>query len=58
MHAGGGPVKHDVLLAGAARLAGMVRAAGAGRPIPDATVALADSRGEVMAARNTDDAGR
>jgi Carboxypeptidase regulatory-like domain len=58
VHAGGGPVEHDVLLAGVARLAGTVRAAGTGRPIPDATVALADSRGEVMAACNTDDAGR
>jgi hypothetical protein len=58
VHAGGGPVEHDVLLAGAARLAGTVRAAGTGRPIPGATVALADSRGEVMAAHNTDDAGR
>jgi Carboxypeptidase regulatory-like domain len=58
VHAGGGPVEHDVLLAGAARLAGTVYAAGTGRPIPGATVALADSRGEVMAAHNTDDAGR
>ena len=58
VHAGGGPVEHDVLLAGAARLAGTVRAAATGRPIPGATVALADSRGEVMAARNTDDAGQ
>jgi Carboxypeptidase regulatory-like domain len=40
VHAGGGPVEHDVLLAGAARLAGTVRAAGTGRPVPGATVAL------------------
>jgi uncharacterized protein YfaS (alpha-2-macroglobulin family) len=58
VHAGAGPVEHDVLLAGAARLAGTVRAAGTGSPIPGATVALADSRGEVMAACNTDDTGR
>jgi hypothetical protein len=58
VHLGGGPVEHDVLLAGAARLAGTVRAAGSGTPVPGATVALADSRGEVLGARGTDDAGR
>jgi uncharacterized protein YfaS (alpha-2-macroglobulin family) len=58
VHAGAGPVEHDVLLAGAAQLAGTVRAAGRGSPIPGATVALADSRGEVLTACNTDDAGR
>jgi uncharacterized protein YfaS (alpha-2-macroglobulin family) len=58
VHAGDGPAEHDVVLAGAARLAGTVRTAGPGRPIAGATVALADSRGEVMAARDTDDAGR
>lgn len=55
---GGGPVEHDVLLACAARLAGTVRAAGSGMPVSGATVALADSRGEVLEARGTDDAGR
>lgn len=58
VHAGDGPAEHDVVLAGAARLAGTVCAAALGRPIPGATVALADSRGEVMAAHDTDDAGR
>jgi uncharacterized protein YfaS (alpha-2-macroglobulin family) len=58
VHAGGGPVEHDVLLAGAARLTGTVRAAGTGTPISGATVTLADARGEVMAARTTDDAGQ
>lgn len=58
VHLGGGPVEHDVLLAGAARLAGTVRAAGSGTPVPGATVALADSHGEVLEARGTDDAGR
>lgn len=58
LHLGGGPVQHDVLLAGAARLAGTVRVAGSGTPVPGATVALADSRGEVLAACGTDDAGR
>jgi len=58
VYLGGGPVEHDVLLAGAARLAGTVRAFGTGTPIPGATIALADSRGEVMSARSTDDAGR
>lgn len=55
---GGGPAEHDVLLPGAARLAGTVRAAGAGTPVSGASVALADSRGEVLSARATDDAGR
>jgi uncharacterized surface anchored protein len=55
---GGGPVEHDVLLAGAARLAGTIRAADSGTPVSGATVALADSRGEVLEARGTDDGGR
>jgi uncharacterized protein YfaS (alpha-2-macroglobulin family) len=58
VHLGDGPVEHDVLLAGAARLAGTVRAAGSRTPVSGATVALADSRGEVLAARGADDAGR
>jgi len=58
VHAGGGPVEHDVLLAGAAQVAGTVRAAGTGGSIPGATVVLADSRGEVVAAVSTDEAGR
>lgn len=56
--ADGSPVEHDVLLAGTARLAGTVRAAGAGTPVSGASVVLADPRGEVLAARSTDDAGR
>jgi hypothetical protein len=58
VHAGDGPAEYHVLLAGVARVAGTIRAAETSRPIPGASVALVDSRGEVMAARNTDDAGR
>jgi len=58
VHVSGDPVEHDVLLTGASRLAGTVRAADGGAPIPGATVTLADMHGEVMAARSTDEAGR
>jgi EmrB/QacA subfamily drug resistance transporter len=52
------PVDLDVLLPGASRLAGTVRTAGTGAPLAGATVTLADPRGEVVAARSTDDQGR
>ena len=58
VHAGDQPVDLDVLLAGASRLAGTVRAAGTGAPLPGATVSLADARGEVVAARSTDEEGQ
>ena len=55
---GGQPVEVDMLLAGASRLTGTVRAAGTGSPLADVTVTLADLRGEVVAAGSTDQAGR
>lgn len=58
VHVGGGPVEHDVLLTGAGRLAGTVRAVGSDTPVPGATVTLADSLGEVLGTRGTDDAGQ
>jgi EmrB/QacA subfamily drug resistance transporter len=58
VHVDGHPVKLDVLLVGAARLTGTVRAAGSGMPIGGATVTLADSRGEIVAAQSTGAAGR
>ncbi len=54
---GGQPVELDVLLAGASRLTGTVRAAGTGVPLPGATVTLADMRGEVVAAVQTGPGG-
>jgi EmrB/QacA subfamily drug resistance transporter len=58
VHAGDQPVDLDVLLPGASRLAGTVRTAGTGAPLAGAVVTLADLRGEVVAARSTDDQGR
>ncbi|HYZ53474.1 MAG TPA: DHA2 family efflux MFS transporter permease subunit [Streptosporangiaceae bacterium] len=55
---GGQPVEVDVLLAGASRLTGTVRAAGTGSPLAGVTVTLADLRGEVVAAGRTGEAGR
>jgi EmrB/QacA subfamily drug resistance transporter len=55
---GAAPVELDVLLPGASRLAGTVRAAGSGEPLAGATVTLADGRGEVVAARSTGADGR
>jgi hypothetical protein len=55
---GGQPVEIDVLLAGASRLTGTVRAAGTGSPLAGVTVTLADLRGEVVAAGRTDEVGR
>jgi hypothetical protein len=58
VHAGDQPVDLDVLLSGASRLAGTVRAAATGAPLAGATVSLADPRGEVVAARSTDSHGQ
>ena len=58
MRVGGQPVEIDVLLAGASRLTGTVRAAGTGSPLAGVTVTLADLRGEVVAAGRTDEVGR
>jgi uncharacterized surface anchored protein len=55
---GTGPVEVDVLLPGASRLAGTIRAAGTGGPLAGVTVTLANTRGEVVAARSTDTHGR
>ena len=55
---GGDPVEVDVLLPGACRLTGTVRAAGTGSPLAGVTVTLADVRGEVVAASSTGEAGR
>ncbi len=58
VQAGDQPVDLDVLLSGASRLAGTVRAAGTGAPLAGATVTLADPRGEVVASRSTDEQGQ
>jgi uncharacterized surface anchored protein len=55
---GSGPVEVDVLLPGASQLAGTIRAAGTGGPLAGVTVTLANTRGEVVAARSTDAHGR
>jgi uncharacterized surface anchored protein len=54
----GQPVKVDVLLTGASRLTGTVRAAESGSPLAGVTVTLADLRGEVVAAGSTGETGR
>jgi hypothetical protein len=43
----GGPADLDVVLTGASRLTGLVRAAGSGQPLPGVTATLASARGEV-----------
>jgi hypothetical protein len=57
VHVGGHPVEVDVLLAGASRLTGTVRAAGTGSPLAGVTVTLADLRGEVVVGGNTGESG-
>jgi hypothetical protein len=54
----GQPADLDVVLAGASSLAGTVRVAGTGVPVPGATASLADEGGEVMAVGQTDESGR
>jgi uncharacterized protein YfaS (alpha-2-macroglobulin family) len=53
-----GPAELDVLLTGASRLAGLVRAASSGDPLPGVTATLADARGEVVGAAVTGQGGR
>jgi EmrB/QacA subfamily drug resistance transporter len=55
---GSQPVELDVLLAGAARLAGTIRGSGTKHPLPGVTVTMADTRGEVVAVTATDEAGQ
>jgi EmrB/QacA subfamily drug resistance transporter len=55
---GAQPTELDVLLTGASRLSGTVRAPGTGQPLPGVTVTLADSRGDVVAATSTSETGR
>ncbi|HSZ38366.1 MAG TPA: MFS transporter [Trebonia sp.] len=54
----GHPLELDVLLAGASRLTGTVRAAQAGEPLGGVTVTLTGAGGDVVAATATDDRGR
>jgi 5-hydroxyisourate hydrolase-like protein (transthyretin family) len=58
VYVGSQPVELEVQLAGASRLTGRVHAAGSGAPVAGATVALADTRGEIIAASATGPAGR
>jgi EmrB/QacA subfamily drug resistance transporter len=58
VNVGGQPVAVDVLLPGASRLTGTVRAAGTGSPLAGVTVTLADLRGEVVAGGDTGETGR
>jgi EmrB/QacA subfamily drug resistance transporter len=55
--AAGGTSRQDVGLAPGARLAGVVRAAGNGRPLADARVTLLNSAGSVVAATVTGEDG-
>jgi EmrB/QacA subfamily drug resistance transporter len=52
----GAPVDFDVVLAGTGGLVGVVTALG-GAPVVEATVTLADTRGEVVGSRSTDVGG-
>ncbi|MCU1681648.1 MAG: transporter [Amycolatopsis sp.] len=47
---GGGPAKLDITLTGSGELTGLVKIAGAGTPVANATVTLTDDRGEVNGA--------
>jgi EmrB/QacA subfamily drug resistance transporter len=58
VYVGSQPVELEVQLTGASRLTGRVHAAGSGDPVAGATVALADARGEIIAASVTDPAGQ
>ncbi|MFE0020562.1 MFS transporter [Amycolatopsis sp. NPDC059021] len=53
----GGPAKLDVTLTGSGELTGVVRAAGRGTPLANATVTLTDERGEVNGASITGEDG-
>jgi EmrB/QacA subfamily drug resistance transporter len=52
------PADVDLMLTGTSSLAGTVRAARSGTPVPGATASLADTAGEIVAVGHTDDAGR
>ncbi|HEY3952938.1 MAG TPA: DHA2 family efflux MFS transporter permease subunit [Streptosporangiaceae bacterium] len=58
VYVGSQPVELEVQLTGASRLTGRVHAAGTGTPVAGATVALADARGEIIAASVTGPDGR
>ncbi|MFD4571496.1 MFS transporter [Streptomyces sp. NPDC058417] len=49
----GEPVAYDVLLSGTSGLAGTVRAAATGQPVPDAMVIVTDVRGDLLATGTT-----
>ncbi|HEV3380353.1 MAG TPA: MFS transporter [Trebonia sp.] len=48
----------DVLLSGASRLTGNIRAAGTGQPLPGVTVMLADAQGAIVGSAVTGEAGQ
>jgi hypothetical protein len=54
----GQPLELDVLLTGASRLTGTVRAARLGEPLTDATLTLTGAVGDVVAATATDERGQ
>jgi EmrB/QacA subfamily drug resistance transporter len=54
----GQPLELDVLLTGASRLTGTVRAARLGEPLPGATLTLTGAGGDVVAATATDERGQ
>lgn len=51
------PLSHDIVLSANSGLAGTVVIAGDGSPLPGATVAVTDVRGEALAAETTDGSG-
>jgi Carboxypeptidase regulatory-like domain len=55
---GGQPADVDLLLTGTSSLAGTVRSARGGAPVPGATASLADESGEIVAAGRTGPSGR
>ncbi|MBO0820690.1 MAG: DHA2 family efflux MFS transporter permease subunit, partial [Nocardiopsaceae bacterium] len=57
VRAGEAPAEADVVLSGASRLAGTVRSARDGSPLPDVSLALADGHGEVVATATSGDTG-
>lgn len=55
---GGENIRADIELAGDARLSGVVVTKGGARPVPGARITLLDTTGAVVAAADTDEAGR
>ncbi|NEA43258.1 MFS transporter [Streptomyces sp. SID11385] len=51
------PVTYDIVLSGTSGLAGTVRSADAGEPVPDAMVIVTDVRGDVLATGKTAERG-